>query len=453
MYPHAQQIDGRREVMPKLDQSREDVIGRSKPFPLFLVQAFWVLMIFEVDWFLYEMTGAPLYRLPMLVVPVLALLVIFNRNDKRLVYWPLILFVLLHLGASVFAENAGYARGAFKFMLYMTILLASSVTFLDTPSKMISVLKLYLLSFAWFGVQGIPGGRVVWHPLIANEDSYGPLMVISISFSYYFALATSSRRWRWIARGIFFLSVLGLMVSFARGAALAGTSVLLYLVMRSPHKFRTIAGLTIAAALLLSVAAMIFPLDSYIAEIQSSSEGDLVRETLWRLAWNVFQQSPVYGVGAANFGIIAAKITDFDSIRGVWSDPAQLYNMGVHNAYFQILVEEGIIGIMLWIVMIFGFFRRTMHIEAAGKIVPWRGPGGDTLDMRMISRGLEGAMIGYLASGFFYNQLYIHWFWSLVTIAYVLGGLASPSEQATKSNAGENLSWSSQIASAARPRV
>lgn len=453
MYTHPQHGAIWPTVGPKLDGTQERVIGGSKPFSLFLVYIFWVLMIFEVDWFLFATTGVPFYRIPMLVAPTLTLGILVNQSDKRAVYWPLILFVLLHLGASVFAENAGYSRDALKFMLYMVMLLASSVLFLDSPSKMIIVLKLYLLSFVWYSLQGLPNGRVTWHPLLANEDSYGPLMVISMAFSYFFALATSSRRWRLLARGIFFLSILGVVVSFARGASVAAGVVLLHILLRSPSRAKTLTGLVLATIVLLPVAALIVPLGPYIKEVQSSSEGDPVREALWRLAWDVFQESPLYGVGAFNFGVVAAKITVFDPTRTVGPDPAQLYSFAVHNAYLQILAEEGIIGITLWIGMVVGFFRRIRRLQTEGAIARWRGRGGEGVDLCLISRGLEGAMVGYLVNSVFYNQLYIHWFWSLVTIAYVLSGLASLSERDTTSEASENSTSSSQALTLARARV
>ena len=429
MHTRAQQSVGWQSVRPTLDGARARVIERVNPFSGFLLYGFWVLTIFEVDWFLKVATGVPFYRIPTLLIPVLGLMIVFNRTDKKLIYWPLILFVLLHFGASVLAENAGGSRDALKFMLYMVALFAGSVSFLDSPAPMIRVLKLYLLSFAWFGLQGVlSGGRVLWHPLMANEDTYGPLMVISIVFSYFFALATSSRRWRMAAWGVFFLSVLGVIVSFARGAALAAGAVLLYVLLRSPRKFQALAGLAFAAALMLPVAATILPLESYIAELQSISGGDEGRMIVWRLAWNVFQESPLWGVGAKNFGVVASMITPVDPNRGAFEDPAQLFGLWVHNAPMQILAEEGIIGISLWIGMIVGFCRRTARLRMQDSIARWKDSGGESLDLGMISRGLEGAMIGYLASSVFYNQVYIHWFWSLITIAYVLAGLTSPAQ-------------------------
>jgi O-antigen ligase len=432
MLIQARQIDGRREFMPKAELSREGAIGGANPFSFCLLKAFWVLAVSEIEWFVFAITGAPVYYLPTLIAPVLIVLLAFNFRDRRVLYWPLILFVLLHVGASAVAENAGLSRGALKTMLYMMVLFSASAWLLDRPSKVITVLKIYLIGFGWFGIFGIPTGRVFWHPLLANEDSYGPLMVISIAFSYFLALATSTPRWKFTARCIFALSLLGLMCSFARGAAVAFVVVLVYILILSPHRFRTLTAVILTLVLVLPLAASFFPLDSYMAEIKSSASGDDGRKAVWQLAWKVFLESPIYGVGAYNFGPVASRIADWDDVRGIWNGPENLYFWGVHNAAMQILAEEGIIGVTLWISMIIGFFRRVRRIRAKEAIARWSNCGGNEWDLRMIAFGLEASMVGYLATSPFYNQIYIHWFWSLITIAYVLGRLTSPGHVASQ---------------------
>jgi putative inorganic carbon (hco3(-)) transporter len=434
MYSSVEKADEQRIGTSIPDTSAVHVVSKSRPFALFLVQVFWVLMVLELDNFLSAIVGGPFYRIPLVLAPLLAVLVFSNKNDKRVLYWPLMIFVLLQLGASVFAENRGLSVSGFKFMVYMVILLCASVSFLDSPSKIIGILKLYLISFAWMGVQGIPSGRVSWHPLLANEDSYGPLMVISMAYSYFFAIATVSRAWRWIARGVFLLSILGLMCSFARGAGLAGALVIGYIMMYSPHKLRMLAGMLLAGIVVAGVASTMISLDAYIEEIRSSAEGDSGRMVVWGLAWRVFLESPIYGVGAYNFGVIASMIADQSMVAGFVNSPENLYMLGVHNSTLQILAEEGVIGVTVWIVMIAGFFWRMRRIQSKDAIIKWNSLGGEGFDLRAIARGLEGAMIGFLATSIFYNQLYIHWFWSLITIGYVLAGIVSPAAQPLSTN-------------------
>jgi O-antigen ligase len=347
----------------------------------------------------------------------------------------MLLFVLMHLVASVLAENAGLSRKALKFMIYMLLLYAGSVSFLDSPRKVVVVLKLYLLSFAWYGLQGLPRGVVAWHPLLANEDSYGPLMGISLAFSFFFAMAVRSRGWRLFAWAMVPLSALGVVVSFARGAALAAGAVLLHIVARSPRRVAAVASLALGAIVLLPVAALMLPLDTYLEELGTISEGKgagtgKTRWVLWRLALGVFQESPLYGVGANNFGVVASRMFEPEDLEQTWHSAEQLYLVALHNPHVQILAEEGLVGFGLWIAMIVGFFKQTRRLQRDQAVARWTEQGGQAVDLRLAARGLEAAMIGFLANSIFYNQLYIHWFWSLLSISSVMTVLAASSSTA-----------------------
>jgi O-antigen ligase len=397
-------------------------------FPLFPLYVFWVLVTWDLDQFLTAKTGAPFYRIPLLLLPVLGV-AIPARGGMRVIHWPLVIFVAMHAVAGIFAENAGLARDALKTMLYMLVLFASTAALIDTPARMFVILRIYFWHFIWFGVQGIPSGLVSWHPLLANEDSYGPLMVMAMPIAFFFGVGTTSPRWRWLARGTFLLAVLGLVTSFARGAALSAGVVLLFIIARSPRPGRALLGLLLAALVLLPIAALVVPLDEYIAEIQSSAEGDDTRTAIWGIAYTVFRSSPIYGVGAFNFGPVASQIVEPDPTRVKGADPAQLYMLWTHNAAMQILAEEGVIGIVLWILMVLAFFRWNARLRRPDAVARWTALGGGAMDLRAVSLALEGAMIGWLASSVFYNQIYLHWFWSLLTLSYTLALLVAPATE------------------------
>jgi O-antigen ligase len=397
------------------------VATQARSTGLRLVHALWILTVFEVDVFLSAKTGGPFYLLPTLLAPILIILTAANAR-KGVLYWPMVLFLGMHLLASVIAPNAGLARPHTKFMVYMTLLFASSVCFVNVVPKMSTILKLYMLGFLWFGVQGIPRGLVPWHYLLANEDSFGPLMVLAMPIGFFFASAATSARWRWLGHGLFAVSIVGLISSFARGASLAGAAVLLYIFVLSPNKGRTLLYLGVAAAVLIPLVAMLIPLDAYFKEVASSAGGDEGRMQIWSMAWRVFKSSPIWGVGAGNYGVGASRVATPEELDAMWHG---YYFLAVHNTAIEILSEEGLIGITLWVTMIVHFFSWTRRLRTQAAREVWVEQGGD-FDLRLLSRGLDGSMIGYLLSGIFYNQLYIHWFWTLLLVAYLLKRLSTP---------------------------
>lgn len=393
-----------------------------------LLLSFWVMMVWELDGFLTVKSGLPFNRLPLLVGLALLVMTAMRGHPKAL-YWPLTLFTVMHLFASVLATNSGLARDPLKYLIYIMVLFAASVTFLDTVPKMITVVKLYLLSFLWFGLQGLPnGGRVLWHSTLANEDTYGPLMVIALPIAFFMIRGTSVRNWRWAAIATFVVCLLGVVGSFARGAGLAGAAVLLFIILRSPNKIRSLGILIGAVIIALPLVNLVVPLDAYIAEMATAGSKDDTRMTLWRIAFSVFQESPLVGVGANNYGVVGALITSTEVTREMWG---ALYFRGVHNPFLQVLAEEGVVGIICFFTMIGSVFVWTERLQGEAVNAAWIERGGAGFDLRMIALGFQGAMIAYVCTGIFYNQLYIHWLWTLLTIPFVLLCLTQPAQGAT----------------------
>ena len=203
----------------------------------------------------------------------------------------------------------------------------------------------------------------------------------------------------------------------------------------SPRRLATLTYMVLAGMVLLFLAAALFPLDRYFERMKTTiSEGTEAgngqqRWILWQMGAEVFLQSPLWGVGAGNFGVVASEIIPNDPSRPQFADVRKVYSFSLHNDYMEILCEEGIIGISLWIGMIAGFFRRINQLRTEDAMIWWSRRGDEGVDLRMIANGLEVAMVGYLISSVFYANVYIYWFWSLITIAYVLERVSSPPEE------------------------
>jgi O-antigen ligase len=410
------------------------VRNRVKNGPFIAVAIFAVILIWDIDVFLYSMTGAPFYRVPLLIAAFLAVRVSMAWQ-KQAVHWPLVVFTVMHVFASVFAENSGMARSPAKFLLYVCLFFAGTVIYADSARKATTLLQILLLSTIWFGVQGLGNGRVNWHPLMSNEDSYGPLMVIMLPLAYFYSVATESARWRWISRLAFLIALAGAVISFAKGAALAAGLVLLYMLFRSPRRGRFIGMLALAVAAALTIATFAtfteagtglikgFSIDRYLAELGSSKEGDDTRTGLWMAAVTVFRYSPLFGVGAGNFGVVA-NVVAYEEVRKL--DIPGVYMITVHNPHFQILAEEGLIGMVCWFLILWSIHRWIRQIRAPGAQEEWQRRGGGPLNLRLVSYGLEGMLLAFLGTSIFYNQLYIHWIWSLMTISFLFAIRSTP---------------------------
>jgi O-antigen ligase len=140
------------------------------------------------------------------------------------------------------------------------------------------------------------------------------------------------------------------------------------------------------------------------------------REVLWELARRVFQDRPVFGVGAENFGPYAAQHFRVGDTGGVYdANPATLYDRKLHSTFFQLLCEYGTVGSLIYLWMVFDFWRLNRRLRRRDFALAWKERSGGRLDLVQLSLGLEASMVGFLTSGLFYNQIFsVHWFYTIV---------------------------------------
>jgi len=158
-----------------------------------------------------------------------------------------------------------------------------------------------------------------------------------------------------------------------------------------------------------------------ISEGTSTGTGE-GRWTVWTdVAWPVFLTSPIIGVGAHNTGVVGTVIVAPGEVGGRFAkNPCRLYNHPLHSVYFQILAEEGAVGVLLWVWMTTDFFRRLSRMRTKPARAAWARAVGGQADVLYLAHGLEAAMVGFLVGGIFYNQAYRHWFYTLILLALLI---------------------------------
>ncbi|MGH0036124.1 MAG: O-antigen ligase family protein [Myxococcota bacterium] len=439
--PPAPPAVGPTRPRPRVERSAMPALGpdRVPSWAILLVQLMWILQLFEPEWFLASFGGQGLFtRIPTLLTPLLLLAVAQNWRREAL-YWPFVIFLLLHVVHMPFVENRGFLMGGFKLLYHYFFMFLGTVCLMSRPSRMLWLLRMYMLCYAWFAVQGAYKGEVDWHTALANPDSYGPWMCMGLGYAYYYGMAVRDRRLKWASFLLAGLCLVGTVASLARGAVLAAAFVAGLIWIRSPRKLATAISGLVATVVVAGAVSIVHPPGEFIAEMETVSEGTeagtgMERWVMWGVAWEVWKQYPILGTGPNNVGAVAAKVMPYDPTRPQYKDPVVFYAKKLHNIYMQILSEMGIVGATAWLVMLFDYFRRLRMLRRRSAIARWRAMTRGALDLHAVSLGLECAMAAYLVNGLVYNQIYIHWFWSLVAIVYVLSmvtaGPAGPHDPA-----------------------
>jgi O-antigen ligase len=145
------------------------------------------------------------------------------------------------------------------------------------------------------------------------------------------------------------------------------------------------------------------------------------RFTLWAVGWRVVQDEPLTGIGAGNFKEVSARYvlepgTVFRTDR-VIDDPG-----GVHNTYLQLLAENGVIGLALYLGIVLSSLAAGLRAARIfERIGDWR--------MEIMARGTVVAMSGVLVANFFIGQESGKVVWLLLALGPALLGVASVAER------------------------
>jgi putative inorganic carbon (HCO3(-)) transporter len=304
-------------------------------------------------------------------------------------------FILIASCLTAYQPDASYDQLA-DYLSWMLIylLIANAI---DTEDKFLVFMFTFLLysfkmsqhatrswaedgfAFRDWGVTGAPG----W---FQNSGEFGIQMCIFLPLIVAFILALGHTWPRWMrifGWGVAGTAVTGIVASSSRGALVGLAAVAVWQILKSRHWFRT----AVAWAVYL-----IMP-DEQKLRFQASGEDktSVSRTTYWHDGMEIMNDYPVLGVGYANWPEY------YEVHYGVRALP--------HNIFIQAGAELGYPGLVALLALIGASFlvnRGTRELS--------RPPGGSRF-VYLMSHGLDGAMVGFIASGFFVTVLYYPFFW------------------------------------------
>lgn len=342
----------------------------------------------------------------------LAMSVILGLREKPGIYlnvgatlW-LALFTVLVLLSSMAAYSPSLAFSNFYIFLNWLLVYISFVTILQTPRRWMLAFLFFLLlsfkmsqhglrtwvsrglSFADWGLGGPPG----W---FENSGELGIQMCVFLPLAIAFVLAFK-QHWSRIVRAVAWLmpvtAIATILGSSSRGAVLGGFAAMIPLALRSKYKWKALGGVIVVVLIGYLIMPPEFMERFHGAGEDHTSQTRLLR---WKGGMDMMWNHPLLGVGYFNWPVYFPQVYDTGE-RG-----AQL----AHNIFVQVGAELGLTGMLLFIVMIFGCLKMTRRIRRAAKSDPAIGY------YEHLANGLDGALLGYLVSGFFVTVFFYPYFW------------------------------------------
>ncbi len=247
---------------------------------------------------------------------------------------------------------------------------------------------------AW-GVAGAPG----W---FTNSGEFGIEMCVFFPIAVYFLIGLQPFlvRWKkWFLAFVAVTAVVGMAACTSRGAVLGGAAVGLWFLWRSPKRVAGFFYITV-----LSVIMWVLLPERSKARFSTMGEDNtsISRMTYWKDAIEIGNQHPLLGIGYDNWMPYYTKY---------YNPEGQL----PHNIFLEAFAEMGYLGLIVFVALIVYVFWE----NARTRRITRREGSNPNRFIYYMAYGFDGALIGYLVSGFFVTVLFYPYFW--VNMAFTMG--------------------------------
>ena len=208
---------------------------------------------------------------------------------------------------------------------------------------------------------------------------------------------------------------LGLVETESRGGLLAGLvtlagAVLIYRGSRGRALF------AVATATVVAAAAFAASPGAW-ERVSSLDGGGNGRADLWQVAWRVSRDHPLGGIGLNNFrlesGAYVREPGRLEHVELISERPHV-----VHNAYLQLLAEEGVVGLILFLALALGCLAAAWQATRRFDLSCRHG-------LAAISRAVVLAIVGSLVASWFLSNATDKRLWALLALGPALLAVAT----------------------------
>jgi len=254
-----------------------------------------------------------------------------------------------------------------------------------------------LLVLYGFGTQAVGGIRIyddIAQPFFENHCIYAAYLVISLSFLIAFGLGYLRGVHATLVNLAALVVAAAVGLTFVRAAWISVAFMLLYFLLHFRKKSASVNLLLVFLILDLLAVVLVLSTDIgklVIERVQTIADIGYVanydRLDRWLAAIGMWKDEPIHGVGYGAYPDVYPKYIVYQLAYSTE------LRMGAHNLYLEIMAETGVIGISVFLVMLYLFFR-----EAA-----IQDPGDRDPLLSCTLAGAKGAMISLLVHAFFNN--------------------------------------------------
>lgn len=331
--------------------------------------------------------------------------------------WQARLFCLLVLIATVsyFTKTLppNWEFSPFSSYLSFLLLFFVTLTVVDSLPRLrwallvsigsVAFASLYVIR-EWQKYQALnPRFRPGW---VVGDPNYFTLSaILCLPIAFYMMLERRSRFERLFCLGCLVVTLVAVTLGASRGGALGLASAFLFAVLRSSHRVRNLALVTVMLVP-LSIVAPSSPLHRFLQPDIATEEAVTARKVAWNAGLRMIEAHPLTGIGLANFRSLMPR----------YADPGANVDTIAHNTYIEMAAETGLPSLLIFLAMLFAGFRT---LERVRRRALHAGPPL----LYQAALGMQSGLLGYAVANMFVSGQYQKLFWLMVFLSMCLPAL------------------------------
>lgn len=349
---------------------------------------------------------------------------VFSREEKG-VSWTrevvlLACFNIWMTVTTVFSMNPDEAWPQWEKVVKIQLMVFITLMLIRDRDKLESLIWVIVISLGYYGVKGglfsiLTGGQhMIWGPdgsFIQGNNEIGLALTMTLPLMRYLQLTTQNHRVSQGLIGAQGLMAVAIIATYSRGALLAISAMAFLLWMKARNK--ALLGMVFVLALPVLFA---FMPDKWFARMETiqtyeqdkSAQG---RINAWTFAYNLAADRPIIGGGFEVFSRDIFLQTSYAP------DPTNFHD--AHSIYFEVLGEQGYVGLLLFLSIGFltwGKARQIMAKTGKDPGLNWAKELASMLQVSLVGYAVGGAFLGL---GYF--DLYYHIVAMTVVLARIVG--------------------------------
>lgn len=306
------------------------------------------------------------------------------------------------------------------FALFVFGAVLPIMVFLDSFRKLVIVLRAWIFMHVPLALYGILHQGVGIGSFLGDENDFCLAINVVLPYAFWYLLVTPSWTEKFVLSASIIVFLSAITSSMSRGGFLGLLALGGFYWLRSSRKLLGIVMVVALVGLLWIIAPSSYWDEMRTIETsQEESDTGYARLYLWRMAWEMFLHNPILGVGPKNYGYMNQFYEiDYEKGKGV-----HFWGAVSHSLYFTILPEEGLVGVILFLLIVVHAWKDRAQIRRSYRLRDRKAESSDLeqlTNMYYLGITMDASLITYLVTSAFITTLYYPHFWILTGFSAAL---------------------------------